>query len=589
MFKYFRFGLLALTAGNIFSAGAAEPVHRWNWNYYYSPKMPANTVRGQKLTGTLLLPDGKIVKAQKFAFPESGSIPLREVIKPQPRRMERTIVTSDFHCDTPERIVLGFGVNWKAKLYFNGKLIFDSTIPGNSERPVSHTNHMVELNCRSGNNQLLWELFGSSEFTLAAQLKNFPVPALRYQPWAMFPDSREQAISIVFATTHPIPAGVDFRLKGTEKWQRAYNNLSGCIRRDTSVHHIRLTGLEPDKWYEYRAVLIDEANSMREIPQKEIYSFKTAPAAAKPFTVTLTADLQRSTAERTEFLKNMFKIPGGSESSFFAFVGDIDWTSNFEKVIIEGFINPFRAGSGNTLPLVMVRGNHEIYGNDSDKYFKYFKTPRTIENSFFMFSYGDVCFIVLDFLDDAPRLPAPSTRSKYDYAPHFQKQQAWLKQIVKSEEFRKAKYRIVLCHAVPLGDHLPFLPGNVRRCIEPLFASKNPAHRIHLWVGGHTHRAFRSIPLQNAAKSVMPVNFSKVKHPAIGVKYPFTVAVMGGPNKLVDQAFSLTSMQLKVKGDALELMHYDRNGKLFDHIRIAPDGSIKELYSDTKRFPRHTY
>ena len=583
--------MLGTIAAAVLSLGAAEPTHRWNWNYYFTPGMPAGTVNGQPLTGTLILPDGRGVKAQNFAFPESGSMDLMTVLKPHPERRDRTIVTSDFNCTEPERIVLGLGVNGKTKLYFNGKLIFDSTIPGNSERPVSYTNHMVELNCRAGNNQLIWELFrGGGTFTLAAKLRDYPVPALRYQPWAMFPDSRERAVSIVFATTHPTPAGVDFRIKGTEKWQRAYNNLSGCIRRDTAVHHIRLTDLEPEKWYEYRAVLIDEANSWREIPQKEIHTFKTVPAVSKPFTVTLSSDLQVSPALRAQFLNDMFKIPGNRESSFFAFVGDINWTSNFEQIIMDEFVNLFRTASGNKLPLVMVRGNHEIYGNDSDKYFKYFKTPRTVEHSFFMFSCGDVCFVVLDFLDDAPRLPAPSTRSKYDYAPHFKKQQAWLKQVVKSEEFRKARFRVVLCHAVPLGDHLPFQPGNVRRGIEPLFASKNPAHRIHLWVGGHTHRAFRSIPLQNTARSVMPVNHHpKIKHPPIGIKYPFTVAVMGGPNRSVNAAFTLTSMQLKFKENTLELMHYDRNGKLFDHIKIAPDGKVTEVFSDNSRYPRYKY
>ena len=242
------------------------------------------------------------------------------------------------------------------------------------------------------------------------------------------------------------------------------------------------------------------------------------------------------------------------------------------------------------MPLVMVRGNHEIYGRDSNRYFKYFKSPRTVEQSYFMFTYGEVCFIVLDFLDDSPRKPAPSTRSQFDFDPFFKAQTKWLKAAVESAEFKQAKYRIVLCHTAPLGNLWRYLPGNVRSCIEPLFTGDNPKYRIHLWLSGHTHRAFRSIVRQNAARSVLDVNFNpKAKHPAIGEKYPFPVVVMGGRNWRVDQAFQQTALQVKVRSGLLEVLHYDNTGKLFDHIKIAPDGKVTEVYADEERFKKYNY
>jgi hypothetical protein len=364
------------------------------------------------------------------------------------------------------------------------------------------------------------------------------------------------------------------------------------MRRDEAVHCIRIDDLQPDTEYEYRAVLVDEARSFMEIPQKEIYTFKSAPAyaSATDFCFTATSDLQMPDDAREKLLKKIFTFPGFAQSSFFAFLGDILWTSNFDLMIIDKFVNFFRAGCNNSMPLVMVRGNHEIYGRDSNRYFKYFKSPRTIEQSYFMFSYGDVCFIVLDFLDNGPFQKAPSKRVRYDFGPHFAAQKRWLTKAVESPEFQTAKYRIVLSHGIPLGDIMKamYMPNNVRDTIDPLFGSANPKYKIHLWLGGHIHRAFRSLPLQNSFRSV--VDFSqKNQHPAIGENYAFPVMVMGGPLPRIPEAFTLTGMQVTVDSSFITVKHFDRNGKLFDHIKIAPDGKVTEVYTDEERFKKYNY
>ena len=588
-----RYSLILFLLSIFFTAAAVEDVGKWQWNYYFDHKLPAGLVVDKTLDGTLTLPDKKVLKAQKIDYPASCDIDLEKFIKPTPEALEYIIITADFYCDKTERVVLGVGVDWFLKLYANRQLIFDSSIPGNCELPVSYTNHMVEFAAKPGRNQLIFEVrLGRDSKNFAAKVLDVPPLAIKYQPWSMFPDSFDNGISIVFSTTRPSPAAVDYRIKGSEKWTRVYDNQAGIMRRDEEAHCIRIEDLQPDTVYEYRAVLVDEARSFQEIPQKEIYTFKSAPvyASAKDFSFAVTSDLQMPDAAREKILHDIFKFPGFEKSSFFAFLGDILWSSNFELTVLDNFVNFFRAGCNNRLPLVMVRGNHEIYGRDSNRYFKYFKSPRTVEQSYFMFSYGDVCFIVLDFLDDSPRKPAPSTRSQFDFEPFFKAQNKWLQAAVESPEFKNAKYRIVLCHTAPLGNSLKYLPGNVRSCIEPLFTGDNPKYRIHLWLAGHTHRAFRSIVRQNAARSVLDVNFNpKARHPAIGEKYPFPVIVMGGRNWRVDKSFQQTALQVAVKSGILEVQHYDNTGKLFDHIKIAPDGKVTEVYTDEERFKKYDY
>ena len=576
-----------------FTASAVEQTHKWQWNYYFTHKMPAGLFEGKTLSGTLTLPDKTVLKAQKIDFPESAIIDLAKIVKPTPDKLERIIITADFECEKSERFVLGIGVDWMMKLYLNDQLLFDSTVPGNGEFPITYTNHLVEITPRVGRNQIVYEVFGGIESKVfAAKVLDIPPLEVKYQPWTIFPDSFDNSISIVFSTTRQSPAAVDYRLKGSEKWSRAYDNQAGIMRRDETVHCIRLDDLQADSVYEYRVVLVDDAKNFLEIPQAQVYTFKTAPAIAanKDFSFAVTSDLQMPDEERKIFLKKMFSSPEFANSSFFAFLGDVFWTSDFDKVIIENFVNFFRDATDNRMSLVMVRGNHEIYGRDSNRYFKYFKSPRTVEQSYFMFTYGEVCFIVLDFLDDTPRRPAPSTRSQFDFEPHFKAQAKWLRKALESPEFKQAKYRVVLAHAAPLGNGRDFLPGNVRSLIEPLFTGKDPAYKIHLYLGGHTHRVFRSIPRQNVARSALNVNYDpKIKHPSIGVNYPFPVVVMGGRNWRIDKALQLSVLQVKVTSSCLEVLHYDRNGKLFDHIKIAPDGKVTEVYTDEERFKKYAY
>ena len=583
--------LFLLTA--VFTAAAVEPAEKWQWNYYFERNIPAGLVGGKTLDGTLTLSDKKVVRAKKIDYPPSCTIDLAKVVEPAPETLDRVIITADFYCDKAERMVLGVGIDWFAKIYANNKLIFDSTVPGNGEMPISYTNHMAEFVSKPGRNQLIFDVrCGRDSKQFSVKELDVPPLAVKYQPWSMFPDSFDNAVSIVFSTTRMSPAAVDYRIKGSEKWTRVYDNQAGIMRRDEAVHCIRIEDLQPDTEYEYRAVLVDEAKSFKEIPQNEIYTFKSAPASAsaKDFSFAVTSDLQMPDADREKFLQDIFKFPGFEKSSFFTFLGDILWTSNFDLTIIDNFVNFFRDATDNRMPLVMVRGNHEIYGRDSNRYFKYFKSPRTVEQSYFMFTYGDVCFIVLDFLDDTARKPAPSTRSQFDFEPHFKAQAKWLRKALESPEFKQAKYRVVLAHAAPLGNGRVFMPGNVRRLIEPLFTGKDPAYKIHLYLAGHTHRVFRSIPRQNVARSALDVNYDpKIKHPSIGVNYPFPVVVMGGRNWRIDKALQLSALQVKVTSSHLEVLHYDRNGKLFDHIKIAPDGNVTEVYADEVRFKKYNY
>ena len=179
----------------------------------------------------------------------------------------------------------------------------------------------------------------------------------------------------------------------------------------------------------------------------------------------------------------------------------------------------------------MVRGNHEIYGKESNTYFDYFTPPGEGREGYYMFRWGEVCFFVLDFCDDDGWLPPPSTRQFHDFAPYIAAEARWLKKAVQLDMCKTAKYRIVLAHAVPVGDPESYMPGHVRQVIDPLFSGQDPAAKIHLWLGGQVHRPFRSVPFTNSCYSMVAPAALHLPHPLVGIKYGVTVFITGGPLK----------------------------------------------------------
>ena len=567
---------------SLFNIFALEPAHKWLWNYYFVHNMPAGLIKSRALDGTVVLPDKRVVKAQKFTLPENSSVDLYKVITPRPKVLERAILTADFCAEKAGSAVLGIGVDWKFKLYINGKAVYDTCKYGNGEDVVSVNNHLVEFQYKKGANQIAVEGFGGNHtFDIAVGLSDRLRAALKYAPWVSSP--APDGATITFAAIQPTPAGVEYRLQGEKSWKRVYNNLGGMIRRDKAAHSIRLENLLPDKTYEYRVVLIDELQRYKEFALPEVYTFKTLPAAGikRPFRILLTSDLQVTAEKRKEFMQRILQSPEAKGIEFFGLLGDVVGVSNFDKSIIEEFVNPFRELSGNKIPLVMVRGNHEMYGKEAHRYFEYFPAPHAADKAYYMFRCGDVCFLVLDCGDNGARNPKYAIRALWDIEPYMELQKKWLAQAVKSDAFRNAKFRVVLAHGAPLGAKGQYLSEKLRKVIDPLFASQDPEYKIHLWLSGHIHRAFRNIPGTDQCRTVYPVaKFSgEGKHPKIGKNYMFTVIAMGGAFRSLPYEMQLTSLLVDFCDSFIDVKHRDRNGKVFDHIRITPDGSVQELYS----------
>lgn len=534
---------------------------------------------------TLDLGNGTQVTGQPFDFYPEGFMNVFDVIPDAEKGtpLNRTILTADFDADEPGVLTVGLAADWQWSFRFNGKMLLDARRCSNSEFPIHYTNHTVELAYQKGRNQVVFEIFstfgrrgigGGMDTTL--KIVETPLPLdFKYKAFVAFPDADENALSVIFTGNRKSPAAVDYRIPGADEWLRVYDNLGGQIRHDRAVHSVRLDELLPDTVYEYRPVLLDDIRSWSET-YGEVRTIRTAPAPGKDFTFTATADLQLPHL-RTEYMQKILK-KSNFKPDFFAFIGDLEWTTFFDQQVMDSFIVPFRQITDGTMPLVMTRGNHEIYGKDSNRYFEYFTPPYPGREGYYMFRWGDVCFFSLDFCDDAGRVAAPSTRQFHDFEPYIAAEAKWLKKAVELPMCRSAKYRIVLAHGLPSGDAQKYLPGHVRQVIDPVFGGSDPVCPIHLWLGGHIHRPFRSIPGKRAFYSAVPPE--KIPHgdaiPDAWNNYNFPVLATGGPTGRLGENMQFTSFEVAVTSESITVRCLDRNQQEFDRIVIAPDGKITD-------------
>jgi predicted phosphodiesterase len=137
---------------------------------------------------------------------------------------------------------------------------------------------------------------------------------------------------------------------------------------------------------------------------------------------------------------------GRKNIDFAALNGDM--TSNIEspEMVQTMYLATTAANLGGTTPLFASRGNHELRGKDAIRWFDYFETPTGY--TYYTFRLGKFFFIVLDACEDKPD-------DAFEYSGtvisegYLRQQEAWLKSVIESDEFRTAEVKLAFCHIPP--------------------------------------------------------------------------------------------------------------------------------------------
>lgn len=294
---------------------------------------------------------------------------------------------------------------------------------------------------------------------------------------------------VYFTTSADGYSRVELCEEGSEDVTTHVTIDDGLIEAINTRNTIELKNLKPNTKYRYRLVS-NEVKQFRlsrtiygDTIRTDWFTFKTLNPAAKECTFLTTSDIHDDSAK---YRKLLSYVPAQKTDMVFL-LGDIMSHFSKEGQPYSSFIDVSVDEFAKEVPFVLLRGNHDTRGHLARTYDNYIHR----QNGHFYGTYkiGDTFFILLDTGEDKP-----DDHHDYSGVTAFEQyrleQQEWLKEVVKSKEFKSAKKRIVFTHMQPakrpadatrVSVHGPDMVYNL---YMPIL---NKA-KVDLLVCGHTHR-----------------------------------------------------------------------------------------------------
>ena len=301
----------------------------------------------------------------------------------------------------------------------------------------------------------------------------------------------EDAVTIVWTTNKSSVSWVELAPDGTDSFyaevRAPFYDTKHGNRVIDSLHTVRVEGLKPGTTYRYRIfskeVLGNQGHRIMygniassDVYGKKPFSFTTLNKNKPEITFKVVNDIHN----RADMLSNMLRDVKPANTDFVIFNGDMVSTMTNEKVIFDGFMDSVVTIFATEVPIFYARGNHETRGAFSVKFPDYF--PTTTNNLYYTFRDGPVQFIVLDGGEDKPDTDIEySELSQFD--AYRTKQQAWLKDVVETPEYKEALYHVVVIHIPPLGSTWHGTQ-DLQRKFLPILNNAN----IDIMLCGHTHQ-----------------------------------------------------------------------------------------------------
>ncbi|MFA6815540.1 MAG: metallophosphoesterase [Lentisphaeria bacterium] len=516
--------------------------------------------------------EGKIFRMQKNTF-DFDRVLDKEV---NPEDGLEGVVYQEFEAESEGIAEIGVGCDWWFSAYCNGKRCFSTWQSGNKEGQFAVDNNPFFIPVCQGKNLLAIRVkrgSGSWHFCCGViPFTKIPLPILQYGPFCNNPDIHKMGIR--FMTCGKIGAGVKYRLKGADAWRMQWDQRHGQILRE-EFHSIFLDGLESGKEYEYRVVMMDPRSPEMHVvsPEKKCFSFSVPPEKDENFSFFFTADLQFPPKEHMKYLQAMLKAADAKKCNMIVFGGDA-FSSFLSEDIFRCTFKTLQTECKNTIPIVFLRGNHELRGDHADQFLKYFGNDNGV--SYGIFRFGETAFLVLDCWEDKPADSPNADYCKYNLDEIFyDEERKFLKQAVNSAVWKDAKRRIVLAHGAPYSQYdacetMPFVLQDLTDCY---FAGKQPKSRLDLWLAGHSHHYTRSIP----GTAILAAPDHPDKPQKDGTDYIYPVLTVGGPSET--QKIKASAFRVDSTDEKLLIKAYDQDGKCFEEVAYFDDGRVNEIRS----------
>ena len=350
----------------------------------------------------------------------------------------------------------------------------------------------------------------------------------------------DTSIRVTWITDRNATGTVEYGLAEGEL-QTAYSSRHGLIDANQRLHSVVLNRLQPGTLYRYRVSSREILNfgaykvEFGEAVTNEFHQFQTLDRRRKEFSFLVFNDIHDQAATIPELLR----AAGPQPYDFIVFNGDTVSHTDDEKPIIS-ILDQAAASFASTTPMYWVRGNHEARGRFARQLPDYMGLPDG--RYYYSFDHGMVHFIVLDAGEDKMD-SSPEYSGLVDFTRYRREQGEWLKGHVRENSFKRAKFRVVICH-------MPFPRDLSSRHARPgeknVFLGMPEAYEqfgqtlekagIDLMISGHVHAA-----------AVIPPEPSRHSYPII----------QGGGNK----------------GDARTLIRVNVTRQGLEAVLLRPDGT----------------
>lgn len=320
--------------------------------------------------------------------------------------------------------------------------------------------------------------------------------------------------TVVFTTSHKGFSRVEIRRKGDTAVRTCDSRKDGLIMADNTDNVIAIEGLSPATEYEYRIVSARVADfqpykvTFGERIETPWYGFRTFDPAAREFTCLVMNDIHDTPAKCDKLLA----AAPMDEVEMVFYLGDMMNYFARPEQPYESFIDVSVDRFARHKPFAVVRGNHETRGALARTYDRYIhNNPEGRYYGFYTF--GDTAVVMLDCGEDKP--DSHEVYAGFAAFDEYREQQVeWLREVVRSKEFRRARHRIVMLHIPPVDERMAEQdPAAVKEMLE--------------W-HGNVHWGELVLPVLNAAK--IDVMFSAHQHsfhflPALKGVHDFPIVI----------------------------------------------------------------
>lgn len=319
-------------------------------------------------------------------------------------------------------------------------------------------------------------------------------------------------VTVVFENTEPTFAWVELRRKGISTSTKYYQDVEGQHQIYNSISApsvplplqnfvIRIDGLTSNTEYEYRICsqkIIEMQSYNIKIGTQydsDWYTFRTLDANATEHHLAIISDTHNRPSVFADFLlatdyKTADHIILAGDIMDNMQVGSVSASSLKQEEPYTSFINTCVQNFATAKDFCMLRGDHETKGDAADFFDLYF--PHQSGRLYNAYRWGDLEVVMLDGGEAQADADLSNRQNNLAmYNPYREEEARWFQQLIQTDEFRSAKYRIVISHLpIPFGndnddDNDKENGGAIHfsRLMLPLLNQAN----IDLVVCGHLH------------------------------------------------------------------------------------------------------